>query len=102
MAEFKLPNLGEGVTKGEVVGLSVKAGDVVAKGQAVAEVETDKAVAEVTANFDGKVTAVNVKVGDKVTPGAVLLSYEAGAAAATPAAAPVKAAGPANAAAPAS
>jgi dihydrolipoamide dehydrogenase len=94
MAEFKLPNLGEGVIKGEVVGLSVKAGDVVAKGQAVAEVETDKAVAEVTANFDGKISAVNVKVGDKVTPGAVLLTYEPGAAAATPAAAPAKAASP--------
>jgi dihydrolipoamide dehydrogenase len=94
MAEFKLPNLGEGVTKGEVVGLSVKAGDVVAKGQAVAEVETDKAVAEVTANFDGKVSTVNVKVGDKVTPGAVLLSYEPGAAAAAPAVAPAKPAAP--------
>jgi dihydrolipoamide dehydrogenase len=87
MAEFKLPNLGEGVTKGEVVGITVKAGDVVAKGQAIAEVETDKAVAEVTANFDGKISAVNVKVGDKVTPGAVLLSYEPGAASAAPAAA---------------
>ena len=94
MAEFKLPNLGEGVTKGEIVGISVKAGDVVANGQAVAEVETDKAVAEVTASFDGKVSAVNVKVGDKVTPGAVLLTYEAGAAAATPAAAPAKAPAP--------
>jgi dihydrolipoamide dehydrogenase len=93
MADFKLPNLGEGVTKGEIVGLSVKAGDVVAKGQAVAEVETDKAVAEVTSNFDGKITAVNVKVGDKVTPGAILLSYEAGAAA--PAASPAPAAAPA-------
>ncbi|HVZ72260.1 MAG TPA: dihydrolipoyl dehydrogenase [Polyangia bacterium] len=92
MAEFKLPNLGEGVSKGEIVGVSVKAGDVVAKGQTVAEVETDKAVAEVTASFDGKITAVNVKVGDKVTPGAVLLSYEAGAAAAAaPSPAPAKA-----------
>lgn len=79
MAEFKLPNLGEGVKSGEIVGLSVKPGDVITKGQAIAEVETDKAVAEVTATFSGTVSAVNVKVGEKVQPGAVLLSYEASA-----------------------
>ncbi|HEY4187629.1 MAG TPA: dihydrolipoyl dehydrogenase [Polyangia bacterium] len=82
MAEFKLPNLGEGVKSGEIVSVSVKVGDVVAKGQPVAEVETDKAVAEVTANFDGTVSAVDMKVGDKVLPGALLLSYEGGAASA--------------------
>ena len=81
MAEFKLPNLGEGVKSGGIIGLSVKPGDVVAKGQPLAEVETDKAVAEVTANFSGTVGAVNVKVGDKVTPGQVLLTYEGAAAA---------------------
>ena len=76
MAEFKLPNLGEGVDSGEVVGVSVKAGDAVAKGQSLAEVETNKAVMDVTANFDGKITAVNVKPGDKVKPGAVLVTYD--------------------------
>ena len=97
MAEFKLPNLGEGVKSGEIVGISVKAGDVVVKGQTVAEIETDKAVAEVTASFDGTISAMNIKMGDKLTPGAVLLTYEpgAGSAAAAPAA---KSAAPAPAA----
>jgi dihydrolipoamide dehydrogenase len=102
MAEFKLPNLGEGVKSGEIVGISVKAGDVVAKGQTVAEIETDKAVAEVTASFDGTISAVNVKMGDKLTPGAVLLTYEstaAGAGAGSAAVAPAaKSAAPAPAA----
>jgi dihydrolipoamide dehydrogenase len=91
MAEFRLPNLGEGVDSGEVVGVSVKAGDVVAKGQSLAEVETNKAVMDVTSNFDGTISAVNVKTGDKVKPGAVLVTYEAGASAlaAAKAAAPV-------------
>ena len=86
MADFKLPNLGEGVDSGEIVGVSVKAGDVVAKGQTLAEVETNKAVMDVTANFSGTIGAVNVKVGDKVKPGVVLVTYETGAASAAPAA----------------
>ncbi len=61
--EFKLPNLGEGVDSGEVVGVSVKAGDSVEKGATLCEVETNKAVMDVTANFSGKISAVNVKVG---------------------------------------
>ncbi|MGH7441332.1 MAG: biotin/lipoyl-containing protein, partial [bacterium] len=42
--EFKLPNLGEGVDSGDVVGVAVKAGDRVSKGQGMLEVETNKAV----------------------------------------------------------
>jgi pyruvate dehydrogenase E2 component (dihydrolipoamide acetyltransferase) len=95
--EFKLPNLGEGVDSGEVVGVSVKAGDAVTKGQTMIEVETNKAVMDVPAPEDGTVTAVNVKQGDKVKPGQVVVSYEAaaaGAAGAAPAA-PVPAPAPA-------
>ncbi len=77
--EFKLPNLGEGVDSGEVVGVTVKAGDTVDKGASLCEVETNKAVMDVTANFSGKVTSVNVKPGDKVKPGQVVVAYEPGA-----------------------
>ncbi|HXB96501.1 MAG TPA: biotin/lipoyl-containing protein, partial [bacterium] len=80
MAEFKLPNLGEGVDSGDVVGVNVKPGDVVAKGGSLAEIETNKAVMDVAANFAGTITAVNIKVGDKVKPGAVIVSYDAAAA----------------------
>jgi pyruvate dehydrogenase E2 component (dihydrolipoamide acetyltransferase) len=65
--DFKLPNLGEGVDSGEVVGISVKAGDKVTKGQSMLEVETNKAVMDVPAPADGAIVSVNVKVGDKVS-----------------------------------
>jgi pyruvate dehydrogenase E2 component (dihydrolipoamide acetyltransferase) len=101
--DFKLPNLGEGVESGDLVGVSVKAGDAVTKGQSMMEVETNKAVMDVPAPADGTIVSVTVKVGDKVKPGQVVVSYEAGAGAAKPAAAPApaKAAAPAPAAAPA-
>jgi len=78
--EFKLPNLGEGVDSGDVVGVSVKAGDPVTKGQSMLEIETNKAVMDVPAPDNGSIVSVNVKVGDKVKPGMVMVTYEAGAA----------------------
>ena len=45
--EFKLPELGENVEKGDVVRVLVAVGDVVAKDQPVLELETDKATIEV-------------------------------------------------------
>jgi len=82
--DFKLPNLGEGVESGDVVGVSIKAGDSVTKGQTMIEVETNKAVMDVPAPEDGKVVAVNVKSGDKVKPGQVVVTYDAVAGAAAP------------------
>ena len=86
--DFKLPNLGEGVESGDVVGVSVKAGDTVAKGQTMIEVETNKAVMDVPAPEDGVIATVNVKNGDKVKPGQVVVSYEPTAAGAAPVKAP--------------
>jgi pyruvate dehydrogenase E2 component (dihydrolipoamide acetyltransferase) len=101
--EFKLPNLGEGVAAGEVVGISVKAGDAVTKGQTMLEVQTDKAVSDVAAPEDGTIVSIAVKTGDKVKPGQVMVTYDAaaGSAAAAPAAAKGASAAPAGKAAPA-
>lgn len=77
--EFKLPNLGEGVAQGEVVGVNVKAGDAVNKGEPLLEVETDKAVADVAAPENLTIVSVAVKVGDKVKPGHVIVTYDAAA-----------------------
>src|SRR5665213_838837 len=89
--DFKLPNLGEGIESGEVVGVQVKAGDPVSKGQNLAEIETNKAVMDVTANFSGTLTAVNIKPGDKVKPGQVIAAYDASTVAAgSPSAAAAK------------
>ena len=76
MIDFKLPELGENVAAGDVLSILVKAGDMVAKDQAVLELETDKATIEVPSSVAGKVIEVKVKVGDKVKTGQVILSLE--------------------------
>lgn len=68
-----LPQGGLEVTEGTVLAIDVIVGARVAAGDRLAEVETDKAVAEVTAPRDGVVTAIEVEVGDTVPVGAVLI-----------------------------
>ena len=76
--EFKLPELGENVEKGDVVRVLVKVGDQVAKDQPVVELETDKATIEVPSSVEGRVSEVRVKAGDKVKVGQPVLVFEAG------------------------
>ena len=64
--EFKLPELGENVEKGDVIRVLVKPGDTIAADQTVLELETDKATIEVPSSVAGKVSEVRVKPGDKV------------------------------------
>src|SRR5688572_2131128 len=85
--EFKVPELGENVEKGDVVRVMVKAGDVVAVDQPIFELETDKATIEVPSTVAGKIVNVAIKPGDKVKPGQLVLTVEDGAAASAPAAA---------------
>ncbi len=87
--ELKLPDMGEGIESGDVVQVHVRAGDMVAVDQTVAEVETDKAVLEVPSTLSGKVLKVHIQQGDKVKVGAVLLTVETGAAGDTEKAEPV-------------
>ena len=78
--EFKIPELGENVTSGDVVRILVKAGDTLAKDQAVLELETDKATIEVPSDVAGTVREIKVKQGDKVKVGQLVLTVEGGAA----------------------
>jgi pyruvate dehydrogenase E2 component (dihydrolipoamide acetyltransferase) len=94
--EFKLPDLGENIASGDVVSVFVSPGDVLRPGQALLEVETDKAVIEVPCPPGGRVAEVLVKKGDTVKVGQALVTLDAAGAASTPAKAP-----PAAAAAPA-
>ena len=93
MTEFKVPELGENVSSGDVLRVLVKVGDTIAKEQPVLELETDKATVEVPSSVAGVVKDVRVKPGDKVTVGSVILTVdevaggEAGRAAAPAAAA---------------
>jgi pyruvate dehydrogenase E2 component (dihydrolipoamide acetyltransferase) len=94
--EFKLPDLGENIASGDVVTVFVSPGDVVKPGQALLEVETDKAVIEVPCPPGGRIASVLVKKGDTVKVGQALVTLEpAGAAASAPAAPAYQAAAPA-------
>ena len=72
--QVTLPEVGDNVEQGTVVTVLVKVGDTVTEGQAVIEIETDKAVVEVPANGVGTVSELNVKVGDTVKVGGVILT----------------------------
>ena len=86
-SEFRLPDLGEGLTDAEIVNWLVSVGDTVAVDQPVVEVETAKASVEVPVPFAGTVTAVFGRPGERVPVGAPLLSV-ASATAEPPAATP--------------
>ncbi len=84
--EVKLPELGEGVTEGELVKWLVKPGDTVKPDQPVAEVMTDKATVEVPSPVGGIVKDLKFKVGDTIGVENVLLTLDgAGTATQTPA-----------------
>ena len=83
--EFKLPDIGEGVTEGEIVGWLIKAGDVVKEDQPMVEVMTDKATVTITAPKSGTVVETKGKVGEIVKVHAVMVVFELGGAPATPA-----------------
>jgi pyruvate dehydrogenase E2 component (dihydrolipoamide acetyltransferase) len=74
--EFKLPELGENITAGDVVRVLVKPGDKIAKDQPVIELETDKATIEVPSSVAGVVKDVQVKAGEKVKVGQVILNVD--------------------------
>ncbi len=99
--EIKLPELGEGVTEGELVKWLVKVGDNVNQDQPIAEVMTDKATVEVPSPNKGSVTALRAKEGDTIKVGAVLIEMEAGAKGEAKTEAPKAATAPAAKAAPA-
>ncbi|MEU5399583.1 dihydrolipoamide acetyltransferase family protein [Streptomyces sp. NPDC005963] len=77
--EFKLPDLGEGLTEAEIVRWLVAVGDVVAIDQPVVEVETAKAMVEVPCPYGGVVTARFGEEGSELPVGAPLLMVAVGA-----------------------
>ncbi|NLF09518.1 MAG: biotin/lipoyl-binding protein [Pirellulaceae bacterium] len=77
--EFKLPAIGENVENGDVVSVLVREGDVIAAGDGVVELETDKAVLEIPCPLAGKVVKVQVAKGQTVKVGQTLLTVETAA-----------------------
>jgi pyruvate dehydrogenase E2 component (dihydrolipoamide acetyltransferase) len=89
--EFLLPDLGEGVTEGEINAWLVSVGQEVAEDDPMVEIETDKAAVEIPCPVDGVVAALHGSEGDRVAVGALLITIDTGepstATAAPPAAA---------------
>lgn len=94
--EFKMPDVGEGLTEAEILKWYVQPGDTVTDGQVVCEVETAKAAVELPIPFDGVVHALLFEEGVTVDVGQVIISVRTGPAEEAPeAAAPAAVAAPA-------
>ncbi|MFN2581956.1 MAG: dihydrolipoamide acetyltransferase family protein [Candidatus Dormibacteria bacterium] len=74
--DFLMPDLGEGLTEGEIVRWLVAVGDTVSVDQPVAELSTEKAVVEVPTPFGGTVAALHGSPGDMIKVGTPLVSIE--------------------------
>jgi len=82
--DFYMPDIGEGVVEGEIVGWKVKEGDKVKLDQPLVEVMTDKATVELPSPRAGTIKKINFKDGDICPVGKVLVVIEEdGGAAAT-------------------
>ena len=74
--EFKFPDVGEGITEGELLSWKVKEGDVVAEDQTLAEVETDKAVVEMPSPRAGRVARLHAEEGETIEVGQVIVTID--------------------------
>src|SRR5436305_12944199 len=87
LKEFRLPDVGEGLTEADIVSWHVKPGDAVEDGQIIVEIETAKAVVELPSPWDGTVTRLLAEEGQTVDVGVPIIAIEvAGAAPGEPAA----------------
>ncbi len=77
--QFRLPDLGEGVTEGQIVRVLVAEGDRVAEDQPLMEVETDKASVEIPSPFSGIVEKVHVSAQQVVNVGDVMVTFSGAA-----------------------
>ncbi|MET8079726.1 dihydrolipoamide acetyltransferase family protein [Streptomyces sp. NPDC005303] len=82
--EFRLPDLGEGLTEAEIVRWLVEVGDVVEVDQPVVEVETAKAMVDVPCPYAGVVTARFGEEGSELPVGSPLITVAVGAPASDP------------------
>jgi len=84
--EFKLPDLGEGLTEGEVARWLVAEGDEIAEDQPLVEIQTDKTTVEIPSPAAGIVTSILVAAGEVVPVGTVLVVIGGDASAPAPSA----------------
>ena len=81
--QFRLPDLGEGLTEGDILKWTVAVGDTVDVNDTIAEVETVKAAVELPSPFAGVVTALHAEEGETVPVGTPIISIDVAGATAT-------------------
>src|SRR5437764_11964470 len=74
--DFKLPDLGEGLTEGEILKWFVSPGDEVKLNQPIVEVETAEAAVEIPSPYAGVVTSLHHGEGDTVDVGAAIITFD--------------------------
>ncbi len=80
VGEFRMPDVGEGLTEAEILTWYVQPGDTVTDGQVVCEVETAKAAVELPIPYDGVVAELRFPAGTTVDVGAVIITVDTGGA----------------------
>lgn len=75
---FALPDLGEGLTESDITAWHVAVGDVVEVNQVLAEVETAKAVVELSSPYAGTIAGLHAEAGDTVQVGAPVVTFDLG------------------------
>jgi 2-oxoisovalerate dehydrogenase E2 component (dihydrolipoyl transacylase) len=78
LREFRLPDVGEGLTEGEILQWLVAVGDVVTVNQPLCEVETAKAAVELPSPYAGTVAELKVEVGTTVDVGTPIITIDVG------------------------
>ena len=78
--EFKLPDVGEGLTEADIVAWHVKPGDTIEDGQVIVEIETAKAVVELPSPYAGTVTGLLAEEGQTVDVGTPIIAVDVGGA----------------------
>ena len=72
--EFKFPDVGEGITEGEIVKWLIKEGDKVKQDQVIAEIETDKAIVQIPSPKEGTILRIHFNEGDTIKVGETLVT----------------------------
>ncbi len=73
MNEYKLPDVGEGLTEAEIVSWKVKVGDVIKVNDIVVEIETAKSLVELPSPYAGTISALLVEEGETVAVGTPII-----------------------------
>lgn len=73
--EFKLPDIGEGISEVELLRWYVQEGEIVQEDQNLAEIETDKAVADLPSPYAGVIQRLHHQPGERIAVGSVLVSF---------------------------